>query len=82
MSLPKFRRSTADRKLAGVFGGLGDAFGIDATYLRLAFIVIALVTGIFPAVVGYAIAWAITQEGTAPGGSRENADPLRTDPLP
>lgn len=75
MSLPKFRRSTADRKLAGVFGGLGDAFGVDPTYLRLAFIVVAVVTGVLPALIGYAIAWAITQEGTAAGGSPETTEP-------
>lgn len=68
MTLPKFRRSVTDRKIAGLFGGLGDAFAIDPTYLRLAFIVIALVTGVVPAVIGYAVGWAITQDQDPAGG--------------
>jgi len=68
MTLPKFRRSVTDRKIAGLFGGLGDAFRIDPTYLRLAFIVIALVTGVVPALIGYVLGWAISQEEPPAGG--------------
>ena len=63
MPLQKFRRSRTDRKISGLFGGLGDAFGIDPTYLRLGFVLLALVTGVVPALIGYAIGWAITLEG-------------------
>ena len=65
MALRKFYRSREDRKLAGVFGGLGEAFSVDPTYLRLAFVVVAVLTGVVPALVGYAVAWLITQEQPA-----------------
>lgn len=68
MSLKKFHRSSQDRRLAGLFGGLGEAFGVDPAYLRLAFIVFALITGVVPAIIGYAIGWLITQEEPAGGG--------------
>jgi phage shock protein C len=67
MALQKFRRSRSDRKIAGLFGGLGDAFGIDPTYLRLGFVLLALLTGVFPALIAYAIGWAITIEEPAQG---------------
>lgn len=75
MTLQKFRRSVTDRKIAGLFGGLGDAFGIDPTYLRLAFIVIALVTGVVPALIGYVVGWAISQEETPAAGPPEESAP-------
>ena len=69
MSLKKFHRSVTDRRVAGLFGGLGEAFAIDPAYLRLAFIVFALVTGVIPAVIGYGIGWLITQDEPAAGGN-------------
>lgn len=73
MALKKFYRSTTDRRVAGLFGGLGESFGIDATYLRLAFIVLALATGVFPALIGYALCWLITLE--EPGAGNGTTEP-------
>lgn len=73
MTLKKFYRSTSDRRVAGLFGGLGEAFGIDATYLRLAFIVLALVTGVVPALIGYGLGWLITLE--EPGAGNGTSEP-------
>ncbi|HKP98612.1 MAG TPA: PspC domain-containing protein [Fibrobacteria bacterium] len=75
MPLPKFRRSRSDRKIAGLFGGLGEAFGIDPTYLRLAFVLLALVTGVVPAVAAYAIGWLITVEDGDGSPDGRYADP-------
>ena len=70
MPLKKFQRSSQDKRIAGLFGGLGESFGVDSAYLRLAFILFALVTGVVPALIGYAIGWIITQEGSVgPGGT-------------
>jgi phage shock protein C len=41
----KLTRSTTDRKVAGVCGGLADYFGIDPTVTRVGFIVTTLFTG-------------------------------------
>ncbi len=53
----KLRRSRVDRKIGGVFGGISEYTGIDATILRLIFIVVAVFTmktGI--AIIAYIIA--------------------------
>lgn len=53
----KLRRSRVDRKVGGVLGGLVEFLGIDATLLRLIYIVIAIITmktGI--AIIAYIIA--------------------------
>ena len=73
MALKKFYRSTTDRRVAGLFGGLGEAFGVDATYLRLGFIVLALVTGVVPALIGYGLGWLITLED--PGAGNGTPEP-------
>jgi phage shock protein PspC (stress-responsive transcriptional regulator) len=52
-------RSSSDRKLAGVCGGLAETFGTDATVLRLAAVFATLVTGIVWGVLAYAIAWFV-----------------------
>lgn len=41
----KLYKSQGDRKLCGVCGGLGEFFGIDASQIRLAWIVFSLLGG-------------------------------------
>lgn len=41
----KLYKSQGDRKLCGVCGGLGEFFGIDASLIRLAWIVFCLLGG-------------------------------------
>jgi phage shock protein C len=56
-------RSTSDRMLGGVCGGLARYFGIDATIVRLVF-VLAVLSGLSPLI--YIILWVVMpQEGAA-----------------
>ncbi len=48
--------SATDKKLAGVCGGLGEYFEIDSTIIRLAWVIMTILTGIAPGVLGYIIA--------------------------
>jgi len=41
----KLYRSRTDRKLAGVCGGLAQYFNVDATLIRVLFIVLAVLGG-------------------------------------
>lgn len=41
--MEKLRRSRKDKKLAGVCGGIGQALQIDASYVRLAFLLLSLI---------------------------------------
>lgn len=45
-SRPSLRRSRANRVFAGVCGGLGEFFGIDPTWFRLGFLLMALPGGV------------------------------------
>lgn len=56
----KLYKSQGDRKLCGVCGGLGEFFGIDASLIRLAWIVFSLLGG--SGVLGYIIAAIVIPE--------------------
>ena len=49
-------RTQDDRKLAGICGGVARYFSIDPTLVRLVFLVLVLVTGVFPILIGYILA--------------------------
>jgi phage shock protein PspC (stress-responsive transcriptional regulator) len=64
----KLTRSSADRKLAGVCGGLASYLGVDSTAVRVAWAVLTVVPGgIVLGVLAYLVAWFIMPE--APGAS-------------
>jgi phage shock protein PspC (stress-responsive transcriptional regulator) len=56
----QLRRSSTDRKIAGVAGGLGRHLNIDPTVLRVLFVVLALFGG--AGLVLYGVAWLIVPE--------------------
>lgn len=65
----RLHRSTRNRVLAGVCGGIAETYGSDPTAVRLATLVIGLFTGIVPMVVLYFVAaLVIPDHGTAAGG--------------
>lgn len=53
----KLYRSRKNRMIAGVCGGLADFFGIDPTWIRLLFILLAFVAG--STILIYIIMWVI-----------------------
>jgi signal transduction histidine kinase/phage shock protein PspC (stress-responsive transcriptional regulator) len=53
-------RSTEDRVVAGVAGGLGERFGIDPVLVRTAFVVLSTAAGAGIAI--YLLAWGLTHE--------------------
>lgn len=60
--LAQIRRSTTDRHVAGVAGGLGRHLDIDPVILRVAFVVLALFGG--SGLILYAVCWALIPEDT------------------
>jgi phage shock protein PspC (stress-responsive transcriptional regulator) len=65
----RLTRSSADRKIAGVCGGLADYLAIDATAVRLLWVVLTIVPGaIVLGMVAYVVAWFIMPDADAPGG--------------
>lgn len=66
MTTKKLYRSDTNKVLCGVIGGVGEYFDIDPTILRLGYIVIAFMSGFFPAVIGYFIAVLIVPKHYEP----------------
>jgi phage shock protein C len=61
---PTLHRSTTDRQLAGVCGGIAEYFCIDSTMVRLAWAFLTLFPGaIVLGVIAYIIAWAVMPLG-------------------
>ncbi len=56
----KLTRSTNNRMIAGVAGGLAEYLNIDPVIVRLVFLLLALAKG--PGIVLYIILWLITPE--------------------
>jgi len=59
MERKKIFLSKTDKKIGGVCGGLGETFDIDPTLIRLVWIFLSIVTGVFPGVVAYILSWMI-----------------------
>jgi phage shock protein C len=60
----RLARSEADRQIAGVCGGLAEYFGVDATIVRLAAVILAVYPGaVIGGIVAYLIAWFIMPPG-------------------
>ena len=56
----RLTRSATDRKIAGVCGGLAEYFGVDATPIRLLWIILSILIGaVVGGVVAYLVAWFI-----------------------
>lgn len=65
-------RSRSDRMIAGVFGGLAHYFNIDPTIMRVIGVLILIITGFIPAIIGYIImAIIVPNEGSTSSEPRQ-----------
>ncbi len=60
--MKKLYRSDKDKVLAGLLGGLGEYSNIDPVVLRVVFIVLLILTGLFPFVIIYVVALFIVPQ--------------------
>ena len=57
---PRLTRSTTDRKIAGVCGGIAQYFAVDATLVRLIWVILSVLCGaLIGGVIAYLLAWLI-----------------------
>lgn len=59
MEVKKLYRSKSNRVLAGVCGGLAEYFNVDATLVRVLWLVFTLFSGVFPGLIAYIISIGI-----------------------
>jgi len=58
----KLYRSSENRVLTGLFGGLGDYFDVDPTVLRIGWLLVVVFTGFVPGLIAYIVAALIVSE--------------------
>src|SRR5829696_5491812 len=66
----RLTRSSSDKVLAGVAGGLGRYFDIDPIIFRIGFVVLALAGG--AGVLAYIAGWVLVPSDPVPGGEPED----------
>ncbi|CAK8054307.1 PspC domain-containing protein [Eupransor demetentiae] len=72
MSQKKFARSTSDRVLGGVLGGIADYFGWDVNIVRLAFIILTVFCHFN--VMVYFLAWILIPDDQHIASDKNNHD--------
>lgn len=68
----QLRRSSVDKKIAGVCGGFAEYLGADPTIVRIIWIFVTIATGFAPGIIAYAVAWILMPEAppaAAPAGA-------------
>src|SRR5687768_2022241 len=63
MATRKLVRSTTDRKIAGIAGGMAQYFNIDPTVMRILWLLVALPGGL--SIVVYFVLWLVIPEESA-----------------
>jgi phage shock protein C len=58
----RLRRSRRHRLVAGVCGGLADYFGMDATLMRVIYVIFSIMSVAFPGFLAYVVLWIIIPE--------------------
>ncbi|KUK59788.1 MAG: Phage shock protein C, PspC [Methanoculleus marisnigri] len=58
----KLTRSTSDRWVAGICGGIGEYFEIDPNVIRVVWVIVTVLTGFLPGIIIYILLWIILPE--------------------
>ena len=55
----KLHRSSSDRILAGVCGGIAQWLGWSSTLVRILFVVVSVLSAAFPGILVYLVLWLL-----------------------
>ena len=58
-------RSTKNRMIAGVLGGLAEYFDLDPTLVRAGYVVASIISVAFPGILVYIVLWMVIPEETS-----------------
>jgi phage shock protein C len=56
------RRSRTDRMIAGVCGGLAAWLGWDPVVVRIAYVIVSILSAAFPGILVYILLWVVMPE--------------------
>ncbi|MBL7848634.1 MAG: PspC domain-containing protein [Cyclobacteriaceae bacterium] len=62
MEEKRLTRSTSDRMVAGVCGGLADYFKLDPSLVRIGIVLIGVITAVVPVCLIYGVLWLVIPE--------------------
>lgn len=57
--MKKLHRSKTNKTFTGLLGGIGEYLDIDPVIIRIIFIFLLIVSGIWPAVLVYILGWLV-----------------------
>lgn len=52
-------RSATEKKIAGLCGGLAEAYRVDPNVMRVGFVFLGVATGVLPLLVAYIVGWIL-----------------------
>jgi phage shock protein C len=58
----KLTRSITNRMIAGVCGGIAEYFDLDPTLVRVAYVLLSVISAGFPGLLVYIVLWVIVPE--------------------
>lgn len=56
------RRNVHNRQIAGVCAGFADFFGMDATLVRVLYVLLSILSAGFPGTLVYIVLWLVVPE--------------------
>ena len=62
---PRLRRSRKDKMIAGVCGGIAEWMGWDPTVVRLAYVLLSILSAGFPGILVYLVFWLVAPPADA-----------------
>ena len=57
-----FTRSSSNKMIAGVIGGIAQRYGWNANVLRVIYVIVSLASAAFPGALVYLILWVLMPE--------------------
>lgn len=64
--MKKLYRSTTDKQISGVCGGIGEYFDIDSTLVRVGFVLATVFSGFFLGIIAYIALIIVIPEKDSP----------------
>jgi phage shock protein C len=75
-TMQKIYRVEKKGKIAGICAGVAEILKIDVTLVRLAFVFLTILTGIWPGIVTYLVGWYLIPVGDAGESTEPPAKPV------
>ena len=60
------RRTSQDKMIAGVMGGIARHFGLDSNLLRVVYVVGSILSAAFPGILVYLVLWIVIPHEQSP----------------